>query len=129
MFHSGREQIHTPEYRIAGTCAGHAQHNRRRGSHPDGLRALYLTRFPGDAERLGRPLFVRVAGANIRGGQSFGTFQRAGVEGTGTYGAGIARFLSQQGVQVFEINRPDRSMRHFRGKLDPTDAESGTTKF
>lgn len=56
--------------------------------------------------------------------QSFGDLQRAGIEGTGTYGAGLARFLSEQGINIFEINRPDRSMRRFRGKSDPTDAES-----
>ncbi len=56
--------------------------------------------------------------------QSFGCLRRAGVEGTGTYGAGLARFLIKQGVEVSEINRPDRSMRRFRGKSDPTDAES-----
>lgn len=56
--------------------------------------------------------------------QSFGHVKRAGVEGTGTYGAGLTRFLSEQGIIVFEINRPDRSMRRFRGKSDPTDAES-----
>lgn len=55
---------------------------------------------------------------------SFGDLQRAGIEGTGTYGAGLARFLSEQGILIFEINRPDRSMRRFRGKSDPTDAES-----
>lgn len=60
----------------------------------------------------------------LKWAQSFGDLQRAGVEGTGTYGAGLARFLSEQGVQVLEINRPDRSMRRFRGKSDPTDAES-----
>ncbi len=56
--------------------------------------------------------------------QSFGDLQRAGIEGTGSYGAGLARFLSEQGILIFEINRPDRSMRRFRGKSDPTDAES-----
>jgi len=56
--------------------------------------------------------------------QSFGDLQRAGVEGTGTYGAGLARYLFEQGIKVFEINRPDRTMRRFRGKSDPTDAES-----
>ena len=56
--------------------------------------------------------------------QSFGVVQRAGVEGTGTYGAGLARFLIEQGIEVLEINRPDRSMRRFKGKSDPTDAES-----
>lgn len=60
----------------------------------------------------------------LKWAQSFGQLQRAGVEGTGTYGAGLARFLSRQSVLVLEINRPDRSMRRFRGKSDPTDAES-----
>lgn len=60
----------------------------------------------------------------LKWAQSFGDLQRAGVEGTGTYGAGLARFLSQKSVLVLEINRPDRSMRRFRGKSDPTDAES-----
>jgi transposase len=56
--------------------------------------------------------------------RSFGNLQRAGVEGTGTYGAGLARLLREQGVTVWEINRPDRSKRRLRGKSDPTDAES-----
>jgi len=56
--------------------------------------------------------------------RSFGDLQRAGVEGTGTYGAGLARLLREQGVVVWEINRPDRSNRRLRGKSDPTDAES-----
>lgn len=56
--------------------------------------------------------------------RSFGDLQRAGVEGTGTYGAGLTRYLAAQKVVVLEINRPDRSMRRFRGKSDPTDAES-----
>ncbi|SDP40198.1 Transposase [Desulforhopalus singaporensis] len=55
---------------------------------------------------------------------SFGDLRRAGGKSTGTYGAGLARFLTEQGVLVLEINRPDRSMRRFRGKSDPTDAES-----
>lgn len=60
----------------------------------------------------------------LKWAQSFGDLQRTGIEGTGTYGAGLARFLSEQGIMIFEINRPDRSMRRFRGKSDPTDAES-----
>ncbi len=56
--------------------------------------------------------------------RSFGDVYRAGIEGTGTYGAGLARFLSEQDIEISEINRPDRSMRRFVGKSDPTDAES-----
>jgi transposase len=60
----------------------------------------------------------------LKWARSFGNLQRAGVEGTGTYGAGLARFLCENGVAVWEINRPDRSKRRLRGKSDPTDAES-----
>jgi transposase len=60
----------------------------------------------------------------LKWARSFGNVKRAGVEGTGTYGAGLARVLSDQGIDVREINRPDRSMRRFLGKSDPTDAES-----
>lgn len=56
--------------------------------------------------------------------RSFGNLEHAGVEGTGTYGAGLAWLLSEQGITVWEINRPDRSKRRLRGKSDPTDAES-----
>lgn len=46
-----------------------------------------------------------------------------GVEGTGSYGAGIARYLSGQGFRVLEVSRPDRSTRRRLGKSDPIDAE------
>jgi transposase len=55
---------------------------------------------------------------------SFGRLSRAGVEGTGAYGAGLARHMQERGVKVLEINRPDRSRRRLRGKSDPTDAEN-----
>jgi transposase len=47
-----------------------------------------------------------------------------GVEGTGTYGAGLTRFLLERGVQVLEADRPDRATRRRRGKSDPVDAEA-----
>ena len=47
-----------------------------------------------------------------------------GVEGTGSFGAGLARFLSGQGHTVIEVNRPDRSTRRRLGKSDPIDAEA-----
>lgn len=56
--------------------------------------------------------------------RSLGNFRRVGVEGTGAYGAGLARLLREQGIEVLEINRPDRAKRRLRGKSDPTDAES-----
>jgi transposase len=53
-----------------------------------------------------------------------GTLARAGVEGTGSYGAGLARYLAAQGVLVLEVNRPDRQRRRRHGKSDPVDAVS-----
>ena len=45
-----------------------------------------------------------------------------GVEGTGAYGAGLARHLRAAGQQVIEVDRPDRRTRRHRGKSDPIDA-------
>jgi transposase len=45
------------------------------------------------------------------------------VEGTGTYGAGVARHLSFNGHRVIEIDRPNRKARRLRGKSDALDAE------
>lgn len=47
-----------------------------------------------------------------------------GVEGTGSYGAGLTRFLLDHGVSVVEVDRPDRRTRRQRGKSDPIDAEA-----
>ncbi|MGB8436583.1 MAG: IS110 family transposase [Burkholderiales bacterium] len=55
--------------------------------------------------------------------RGFGVLRRAGVEGTGSYGSGLTRFLEGRGITVIEVNRPDRSRRRSRGKSDPTDAE------
>jgi transposase len=47
-----------------------------------------------------------------------------GVEGTGSYGAGLARYLLDRQVTVVEADRPDRRTRRQRGKSDPIDAEA-----
>src|SRR5579862_1786231 len=46
-----------------------------------------------------------------------------GVEGTGAYGAGLARHLLAQGHRVVEVDRPHRRTRRRRGKSDAIDAE------
>jgi transposase len=56
--------------------------------------------------------------------RSFGTLAVAGVEGTGSYGAGLARYLAAAGVRVVEVDRPDRQDRARQGKSDPLDAVS-----
>jgi transposase len=54
--------------------------------------------------------------------RSFGHLLRVGVEGTGAYGAGLARLLRREGVTTIEVDRPDRKTRRFQGKSDPIDA-------
>jgi transposase len=53
-----------------------------------------------------------------------GQLARVGVEGTGSYGAGLARYLAAAGVMVLEAPRPDRARRRRHGKSDPVDAVS-----
>jgi len=53
---------------------------------------------------------------------SFGTIAKVGVEGTGAYGAGLYRFLVDAGIEVVEVDRPNRQVRRRLGKSDPADA-------
>ena len=55
---------------------------------------------------------------------SFGRLGRVGIEGTGSYGAGLTRSLHAAGIDVVEVNRPDRQLRRRLGKSDPVDAEA-----
>jgi transposase len=56
--------------------------------------------------------------------ESFGTVDKVGMEGTGSFGAGLLRFLADYGLTVIEVDRPDRAGRRRNGKFDPLDAES-----
>jgi transposase len=56
--------------------------------------------------------------------QSMGAVGSFGIEGTGSYGASLARALIREGRTVIEIQRPNRQVRRQRGKSDPIDAES-----
>lgn len=56
--------------------------------------------------------------------RQFGRVAAVGVEGTGSYGAGLARFLRASDVRVVEVDRPDRRNRRRHGKSDPVDAEA-----
>jgi transposase len=53
---------------------------------------------------------------------SFGSVESVGVEGTGSYGSGLARHLTEQAIQVIEVNRPNRQVRRAHGKSDTVDA-------
>ncbi len=54
--------------------------------------------------------------------EGFGEVTMIGVEGTGSYGVGLARFLRRRGIDVVEVNRPNRQARRNHGKSDPLDA-------
>jgi transposase len=52
----------------------------------------------------------------------FGTVALVGIEGTGSYGAGLTRHMAAAGIRVVEVDRPDRQDRRRQGKSDPLDA-------
>mgnify|MGYP001582519644 CR=1 FL=1 len=54
--------------------------------------------------------------------QSHGHVIQVGVEGTGAYGAGLARAMHVAELTVVEVDRPDRKARRDQGKTDPLDA-------
>ncbi len=56
--------------------------------------------------------------------EGFGTLDRIGVEGSGSFGVGLTRFLRTRGVDVVEVNRPNRQHRRKFGKHDTADAEA-----
>lgn len=87
------------------------------------------THHAGALDHLGRELGDREFPATAAGYQAllgwlrgFGDLSRVGVEGTSSYGAGLARYLRRLEVAVVEIDRPDRRARRARGKSDPIDA-------
>lgn len=53
-----------------------------------------------------------------------GAVDAIGIEGTGAYGAGVARHLAAAGLRIVEVDRPDRRTRRQQGKSDPIDAEA-----
>jgi transposase len=82
-------------------------------------------------DQLGRRLAITQVAATRAGyaqllawAQGLGEPVAWGVEGTGSYGAGLARFLAAAGQRVLEVNRPDRQARRRRGKSDPVDADA-----
>jgi transposase len=54
--------------------------------------------------------------------RSHGKVELVGVEGTGSYGAGLMRQLDRAGITVVEVDRPNRQVRAREGKSDPVDA-------
>jgi len=85
----------------------------------------------GGADHLGRQLGDREFPTTPSGYRALlgwiasrGQLERVGIEGTGTYGAAPTRQLRAAGIQVVEVDRPDRKARRVQGKSDPLDAYS-----
>ena len=80
-------------------------------------------------DQVGRVLGTQAFPADAAGYQAalawmgaHGELAKVGVEGTGSYGAGLARYLAACGVEVVEVMRPNRQARRQRGKSDAADA-------
>lgn len=93
-----------------------------------------LTHHAAVIDRIGRHLADREFPATIRGYRDLldwmrthGTLVAVGVEGTGAYGAELARVLTAAGVTVVDVDRPDRKTRRMKGKSDPIDAYAAAT--
>jgi transposase len=93
-----------------------------------------LTHHAAVIDSVGRHLADREFPATIRGYRdlldwmrSHGALAAVGVEGTGAYGAELARVLTAAGVTVVDVDRPDRKTRRTKGKSDPIDAYAAAT--
>jgi transposase len=81
-------------------------------------------------DELGRKLDTATFATTTRGYRDltgwvtgFGEVLAIGVEGTASWGAGLSRHLRERGLNVIEVNQPDRHRRRRRGKSDRLDAE------
>ncbi len=61
--------------------------------------------------------------------RDFGELTEVGVEGTGAWGAGLARHLTRQGVRVVEVQRPNRQFRRRHGKSTPPTRSAPPAQF
>ena len=95
----------TPLWRLVGDHQDRRQAVRSTGVRADGS----LSWRPSPGPRCGNRALLRW----MRG---FGDVCQVGVEGTGSYGAGVTRHLSEVGIEVFEVARPDRSALSQQGQ-------------
>ena len=106
--------------------ARHGCARRRSAPHRRGRRHPQGSARRGGRRRAGSGAGDAIASPATRQGyrqmlawmRSFGEVQRVGVESTGSYGAGLLRFLQQAGIAVLEVTTPDRQDRRRRGKND-----------
>ena len=93
-------------------------------THADAHLAVATDNFGRHLAAISVPTTPAGYGELLGWAQRLGQIQAWGIEGTGSFGAGLTRFLRSQGQVVVEVNRPDRAARRRRGKSDPLDAEA-----
>ncbi|MFJ5879947.1 transposase [Kitasatospora cineracea] len=93
-----------------------------------------LTHHAAVIDPLGRHLADREFPATVAGYRdlpawmrSHGALAAVGVEGTGAYGAELARVLTAAGTTIVDVDHPDRKVRRLRGESDPIDAYAAAT--
>jgi transposase len=93
-------------------------------THLDEHVAVALDRLGRRLGELSVPTTTRGYERLLRWAEGFGPVECAGIEGTSSYGAGLARHLKAAGVPVVEVERPKRRHLKRTGKSDPKDAEA-----
>ena len=120
--------------RPGGACHPFA-HKREKGAADDNGTSDRWCGYHADShvaaavDHNGGLLGVESFGADLAGYEdlvgwlaAFGPVERVGVEGTGSWGVALARFLAAAGVETVEVDRPNRQARRKQGKSDATDA-------
>jgi transposase len=96
-------------------------------THLDFHVAVALDHLGRRLDELSVPATVKGYERLLRWAEGFGPLRCAGVEGTSSYGTGLTRHLRARGIEVLEVERPERRRRSSRRNLqksDPSDAEA-----
>ena len=107
-----------------------ARHPGRRATHADAHADAHVAvALDGLGRRLGHKKTVPSTKAGyaalVAWAEEFGALDRAGAEGSGSFGVGLVRFLRARGAEVVEVNRPNpQHRRRFAKKHDTADAEA-----
>jgi transposase len=91
-------------------------------THADTVHVAAITTLGREIADREFPTTAAGYGAAVAFLTSHGPVDQVGIEGTSSYGAGLARAVTEAGLQVIEVNRPNRADRRRQGKSDPLDA-------
>jgi len=91
-------------------------------THADTIHAAVITTLGREVADQEFPTTAAGYRAVIAFWASHGPIDQVGIEGTSSYGAGLADAVTKAGFRVVEVNRPSRADRRRQGKSDPLDA-------